>query len=220
MRWIFFSLLIGNMVLMAYYWQKEGTTKANISSQTVELPTTGQRLTLLSETTIALPKAREVDTNGRRRCYLLGPYGDEIDSRHAAARSQALGLTGRSIYTEIPSGEPEEYWVYIPPRPSRDAAVRILKEMQKRGFDSFIITKGELAEGVSLGVFRNQDSAVQLADQVREFNSQVAVKQVTKTRREFWLEIPEGPEVNQGLRDRVQADDSKASWQLSECSVQ
>jgi hypothetical protein len=218
MRWIFFSLVFGNLLLMMTLWQKSSNVAAGVPAQSIELPVSGQRLTLLSETTIALPKARDVGGSGKRRCYLLGPYADEIDSRHAAARAQSLGLNGQSIFTEIPSGEPEEYWVYIPPRPSRDGAVRVLKEMQKRGFDSFIITKGELADGVSLGVFRKQDSALQLAERVREFNMQVAVKQVTKTRREFWLEMPEGPEVNETLRDRVQADDKNASWQLSECS--
>lgn len=217
MRWIFFSLAFGNLLLLVVLMQNDASVPGAAVPE--ELPVPGQRLTLLSETTIALPKARTVAVAGRQRCYLLGPYADEIDARHAGARAQALGLKGRTIFTDIPSGEPEEYWVYIPPRPSREAAVRVLKEMQTRGFDSFVITRGELAEGVSLGVFRNQDSAIKLADRVREVNKAVTVKQVTKTRKEYWLEMSDQQDLNESLRVRVQADDKSASWQLSECSA-
>jgi hypothetical protein len=217
MRWIFFCLVTGNLLALAVFWQQESvpvktTTGLEIAS--------GQRLTLISEAAVTLPKAKDIrsqETRSNRHCFVLGPYKDELSARHAKARAAALGMNGRTSRTELPGGEPREFWVHVPPRASRDAAMRILKELQRRGIDSYIITKGELSEGVSLGLFRQRESAERLVERVKQYNIPVALREVLDVVEEFWLEIPVSDEMGERLRQRIMADDKEVSWQMSQC---
>ncbi|WP_369855626.1 hypothetical protein [Candidatus Thalassolituus haligoni] len=218
MRWIFFCLVAGNLLALIVYWQQQSPTPVNTSAD-LEIAS-GQRLTLVSEAAVTLPKAKDSQSRmskGNKRCFVLGPYQDELDARHARARAEALGMAGRTTKTELPGGEPREFWVHVPPRASRDAAIRVLKELQRRGIDSYIITKGELSEGVSLGLFRQRESAEQLVERVKKYAIPVAVREVRDIAEEFWFEVPVTDEFGERLRQRVMADDRGVSWQMSQC---
>lgn len=219
MRWIFLTLVFGNLLLLGYFWQQQNTAPITATAAPVDVPGGGKQLQMVSELAQPLPATNQQKNQPDRAtlCYVAGPFADEIDARHLQARSQALGFSGRLSVVEISSDEPAEFWVYVPPRASREAALRTLRELQNRKFDSYIITQGELAEGVSLGLFRNQERAYGLQKSVAAFDIPVEVKVVNKTVREHWVEIVETAQLNEPMRDRIRASDSQIRWELVEC---
>ena len=219
MRWIFFTLVFGNLLLLATFWQKQGEVNA-APPGAMEIPGSVKRLQLVSEAGDSLQPAAPRATSDHRDslCYVAGPYADELDARHLLARVTALSLHGRINIVEIASGEPSEYWVHVPPRATREEALRTLKELQKRKFDSYIITQGDLAEGVSLGLSRNKESAYGLQKDVESSGIPVEVLVVTKSVREYWVEVIEVSQLNERMRERIQAGDKEISWELVECS--
>jgi cell division septation protein DedD len=218
MRWIFFTLIAGNLLLLVVMWQSPSTVSQHATAEAVDVTSGGQRITLLKEANVVLPKRGEAAAGRRhQRCLVLGPYAEAVDARHALARSQTLGLRARVKQTELATGEPTEYWVHVPPRRSRQEARRVLRDLQRRSIDSFIITSDELTNGISLGLFRNRESAEGLVKRVRGFGIQVQIKVVDKMQTEFWFEIPVSPEFGERLRERVMADDRNVSWRMIEC---
>lgn len=220
MRWIFFSLVFANLLLLVVYWQQESAPAAPAAA--VNMPADARPLLLVSEVAETLRPAehkKTVATPGRDDlCYVGGPYADELDARHLLARVSAVGLTGHIKTVEVSSDKPADYWVHVPPRSSREEALRVLKELQKRKFDSYIITQGDLAEGVSLGLFRNKESAYGLRQQVEDAGIPAAVRVVNHAGREYWVEVVEVSQLNERMRERIQAGDTEISWELVECS--
>lgn len=218
MRWIFFALVFGNLLLLAVFWQQQALRDAPLVTH-LEVPDSSKRIQLVSELTQPLNEVvvSEVAVERDRMCYVAGPYKDELDSKHLLARATALGLDGQINAVDIASGKPSEYWVHVPPRATRSEALRILKELQKRKIDSYIITQGELAEGVSLGLFRRQQSAAALQKKVEAFDIPVEIYNVTKSEREYWVEIKQVSQLNEKMRARIQAGDDAIEWQLVSC---
>lgn len=219
MRWIFLTLVFGNLLLLALFWQQQNKTElAPVAA--LEIPGNSRQLQLVQELPEPLPPAVPRQEGSAERaplCYVAGPFSDELDARHLLARAEALSLSGSINNVEIPGDEPVEYWVYVPPRASREEALRILRELQQRSYDSYIITQGDLAEGVSLGLFRNKDSAYGLQKAIERYDIPVEVKVVTKGRREYWVQILEVAQLNERMRERIQAGDTRVTWELVEC---
>lgn len=222
MRWVFFLLIFGNLFLLGIFWQQQ-TSAVNRSEAPIEVPAESKRLLLVTEINEPL-KTRVVSslsepTNQRTNlCYAIGPYQDDFNASHVLARATALGLTGKLQSVTAEDQEPSQYWVHVPPRASRQEAMKTLRELQGRKVDSYIITQGELAEGISLGLFRNRESAEQILNQVKSFDIPVAIRTVSETNQELWVEIEESSQLTEGMRQRIQAEDSTARWEMISCS--
>lgn len=219
MRWIFLTLVFGNLLLLALFWQQQNRTEL-IPVAALELPAQGRQIQLVQEVPEPLPAASaRAAANGERAplCYMAGPYADELDARHLLARAAALSFSGRINTVEIATGEPAEYWVLVPPRASRAEAMRVLRELQQRSYDSYIVTQGELAEAVSLGLFRNKESAYRLQKTIEGYDIPAEVRVMNKASREYWVEIREVAQLNERMRMRIQAGDSNIGWELVEC---
>ncbi|WP_419812531.1 hypothetical protein [Bacterioplanoides sp.] len=220
MRWIFFALVFANLLLFAVFWQQQGRDSLPVE-QTIQVADSNKQLQLVSELEAPLVPvvARPEDNEVRQaRCYVAGPYNDELDARHLLARAQALALAGSINAVDISTDEPSEYWVHVPPRATRGEALKTLRELQQRNVDSYIITQGDLAEGVSLGLFRNQASAQGIKKKVERFEIPVDIRVITKSVREYWVEIDQVAQLNEKMRERIQAGDSGISWQQAACS--
>ena len=220
MRWIFFALVFANLLLLAVFWQQQTLEQAPMIAE-FEVSDSSKHIQLISELEQPLVAVVEQAGEGQVRapsCYVAGPYADEIDERHLMARAEALGLDGIIKAVDIATDKPSEYWVHVPPRATRSEALRILKELQKRKIDSYIITQGELAEGVSLGLFRNKNSATGLQKKVEGFDIPVEIKTMHQSKREFWVEIAQVSQLNEKMRERIRAGDDAIDWQLAACS--
>ncbi len=207
MRWIVLSLLSLNLLVFCVQWlelQRRGVKAHNAAV----LPGNynSATLTLLQEVKL-LPTAKKPDQEdfnssdsiGEELCFLIGPMeGQE------AMRKLQLALQSKGVKTEPHENRIKlapEYWVYIEPLESRKAAIIRLKELQVRKIDSYLIAQGELRNGISLGLFRNIDSAERMQQRRIEQGFEAKTREIPKEKTEYWLLSKE--EANMSLMGKI-----------------
>jgi hypothetical protein len=79
--------------------------------------------------------------------------------------------------------------VYLPPLGSRQASLRQLRELQARKIDSYIITQGDLANGISLGIFPREDSAKSVIQRLRDAGYEAEFRALPRSHRRYWVRI-------------------------------
>jgi len=82
-----------------------------------------------------------------------------------------------------------EYWVLIVSRKNGDAALKMLRELQKKKLDSYLVTQGVYENAISLGLFVNEASAIRVSERVSSMGYPAAVYERTHRLSEYWLEI-------------------------------
>lgn len=203
---------------MVWFWRDQGMLEhANKAEESMQ---EGKGLVLLSEMNrnqLEL-KTKHVDNNSvvEQRCYSVGPFKDENDAKFLGIRAEALGFS--SAMRSLETGASIENWVHIPPLASRQQSLQLLRELQGRGVDSYIITQGELAEGISLGLFRNQTSAMNLTQKMQNMGYNVVIKEVHRGEKELWLEFPQVTQLTEAMRNRVVGEGQDIDWMLTDCS--
>jgi len=217
MRWVFLSLVCLNLLVMVWFWRDQ----ASVDQKTVKGPVQmGETLVLLSELDSGDLKYKQADTANNSytstRCYSVGPLADRIDAKHLKVRAEALGFN--SELRGLATGTSIEHWVHIPPQSNRQQSLRLLRELQGRGIDSYIITQGDLAEGISLGLFRSSDSASKLSQKMKGLDYEVVIQEVSRGKKELWLEFPQVTQLTEAMRNRVVGEGEKLEWMLTDCS--
>jgi len=188
MRWIFLSLVLMNLAYLGYEMSKPQEVES-VETVDVSLVSTGAPIKLISE--VQGVKPRVVSQSQAVKdplCWAVGPYKVELDAKHSYARLLAVDLEAK--VTPQPVVVKEEFWVYLPPLPNKKQAIRKLKELQKRKVDSFVITEGELANGISLGLFSKKESVDRLLAGLKKKNITPTVKTMQRTRDQYWVISP------------------------------
>lgn len=219
MRWVFLSLVSLNLLVMVWFWRDQsGITDVQVQLNNTEQQ--GQGLILLSEVSQSQLNYKTKQTSNEsiedKRCYSVGPFKDEDDAKFLGIRAEALGF--ESQMRSLATGGSVEHWVHIPPLANRQQSLQLLRELQGRGVDSYIITQGELAEGISLGLFRNQKSAENLTQKMLAMDYNVVIKEVLRGEKELWLEFPQVSSLTEAMRKRVAGDGMTLNWMLTDCS--
>ena len=167
MRWLFLGLLIVNALY--FIWSQQDFTNNAIEDKPVVLPSkaTQGQVQLVSE----VPELQKQPLSAGLRqeqaeIMLLGGFADEQVAQKLQQRLVSLDI--QSKITVLDSQVDIEYWVYLAPLASRQASVRQLKEMQARKIDGYLITQGDLTNGISLGMFAREDSAQSVAERLKE----------------------------------------------------
>ena len=219
MRWVFLSLVCLNLLVMVWFWRDQAGM-ADMRNQVDKSSQQGDGLILLSEVNKNQLhyKSNQVETTSldEQRCYSAGPFKDENDAKFLGIRAEALGFN--SELRSLATGGTTENWVHIPPLSNRQQSLQLLRELQGRGIDSYIITQGDLAEGISLGLFRNQTSAKNLTEKMRGMGYKVIIREVLRGEKELWLEFPQVTQLTEAMRNRVAGDGQELNWMLTDCS--
>lgn len=216
MRWVFLSLVCLNLLIMVWFWRAQEIQPKPFDGKVEQQ---GERLTLISEfepELLVYKDKKQTNQSIGARCYSVGPLKDKIDAKHIQVRAEALGF--EASMRALATGSLIEHWVHIPPLADRSAALQMLRELQQRKIDSYVVTQGELAEGISLGLFRNEDSARQLMAKVESLGYGVTIKEVTRGEKELWLEFPQISQLTEAMRKRVIGDGASLEWMLTDCS--
>ena len=74
------------------------------------------------------------------------------------------------------------HWVLVPPLDTRKEGLELLRSLQRRGLDSYLITQGEKANAVSLGLFESLRAAKAVLRQRREQGLEVVLTEYPRTR--------------------------------------
>lgn len=216
MRWIFLALVLMNLGYFGYsnfLRQPVYSDGENIPASAVQ---GGKPLVLLSEMS-EQPAERIAEAPLQPGvCWLAGPFSDPDLAKNIRARMQALDIPASEKTTQ--RLVKTEYWVYLPPLPNREKAMRKLRELQKRNIDSFVVTDGELENAISLGLFSKEDSVQLVVKSLQSKGYQPETKTLERTRETYWVMAPH--EANAQLADKTReriAGNDDVKWQQIRC---
>lgn len=196
MRLVFIGLLVINALVFGWHFlQAKDEPKAAVRA----MPKTAEKarpLTLISEvdedarTLLVRNVPDSDDQSAGPICTLVGPYIDSDQGAIVRERLRSLGVESNLQSLEIAAGE--SFWVYLPPEPSQEGALRKLHELQAKKIDSYVIPKGDLANGISFGVFTQKPLAEQKIVDMHRQGYQAELKSIPRTQKELWLLLGPG----------------------------
>lgn len=194
MRYIFYALLAGNILFAGWQLAKEPPPE----------PTAGPRggpgggIVLLRE---LAPSDRTVDmaevvsnpvrlaSTEDQTCFGIGPFADVFSGQNAIDQLAAIDVSAELKAMDVPTGE-MDYRVYIPPAASAESAFRMLRELQASEIDSYVITQGEQALGISLGVFSTNEAASLLKSRLGSMGYTPEILPIPRISRTYWIYPP------------------------------
>jgi len=200
-RWVFYSLLVVNLVYLGWQlasgavWRAEAPELGERGGEVTSAPA----LRLLSE--VPQPdRARSAPVPARPGlCPVVGPWSARDDAERARVQLQAAGLSARVRAVTVHKDHLN--WVYLPPYQNRERALEVLSELQSRGVDSFIVKAGQDANAISLGYFSSAESAEGLSVKMRNAGYPAFVRETSRPVTEYWLYMPERAEGAAALED-------------------
>lgn len=214
MRAIFIFLLLSNIVFFGYqYLSKTGGSSSSKSNSAVKqsAPVGVGELQFLTERAedggaFQRTTERKADNVSNKKaeaefCTMIGPYEQLLQAEYALEYLASLEVEAHITPIEIKEGE--LYWVYLPPEVSEREALRRLYELQGKGVESHVITKGELTNGISFGRFGSYAQAEIRSREIKNLGYRVDIKMLPKIIQETWLVID--PEFGEKIDDTVWA---------------
>jgi len=204
MRWVFFCLLILNVVYLV--WNLAATA---VSPSVVQVPApagSAPALVLVDESVAGgqrlSPPATEQSQPDLSMCATLGPWESVTAADKVLAGLSAQGYRG--TLRTVQADRERLHWVYLPAYPDRDAALRVLRELQSRDVDSFVVSDGEDANAISLGYFSSEESARGLAVKMKSAGYPAETRATNRKVVEYWLYFPVAAVPDGGERLRAQ----------------
>lgn len=199
MRLVFIGLLAINLVVLGWHFLRPSEeTKAVVRSMP-EATNAARTLTLLSEmdddarALLVQASKSKNSAEGEPVCTLVGPFVDSDRGAIVRERLRALGVESNLQSLEIPAGE--SFWVYLPPEASQQEALRRLHELQSKQIDSYVIPKGDLANGISFGMYTHQALALERMAEMKKRGYDARIKSLARTQKELWLLLGPGQAV-------------------------
>lgn len=201
MRWIAASLLIINVLALAGQLVLSRESGQAVVAAPVSLDRDLPSLQLIGELDekdlqqmlVEKQRLRLAARNrkaGQPLCTLVGPFSELLNAEYFVERLAALDVNSTIRDLEIP-GE-VSYWVYLPPLGSRKQAFNRLRELQAKGIDSYVIPKGELANGISFGMFSQPDLAASRMDDMRSRGYAAELDEIARSYKETWVVVSPG----------------------------
>jgi len=119
-------------------------------------------------------------------CSRIGPFADEAAAKSVSSYLASQGqVDSHQATAQVFVG----YWVLIPPQPSRSAAKAIGEQLKAKGIKDFwIVGKGAVKNGISLGVFSQKENVDGFAKRIRAKGFTVEIRNKTKTTQQLWLD--------------------------------
>lgn len=228
MRWVLILLLTLNVCYLLW----ESLQSAPERDSHPELPA-APRVELLDEVSEggAVPAASGVSDDedpvgdestpvaGSARCARIGPFPDpQARSAFAQTLDSGLPLESRSSERVMET----LYRTYLPPYPDREAAVEANEELrqaleeQDLAIDSFVINSGELNDGISLGLFGQQENARAVQQRMQALEYPVRIREEPRSETDFWLLARGGDTVTELTQRWSQLSAGDDSLQLTE----
>jgi hypothetical protein len=199
-RWFFLLLLAINVV----FYISHRSDARSLATAPVSVNEGRHDISLLSEVGGGIKEKSDIEKipesavlpevvsalNVESDCLLLGPY----KSRDELQRDAAL-VDGAQEFVEIYE-RGVDFWVYLGPYRSFDAAAKMSAELRVKRVDNFIIRSGELQNAISLGVFTTEERAEIHAKGLRKKKYDVAVRRVAKETERYWMAYTRLDSVN------------------------
>lgn len=179
MRLAIWLLLLLNVLLLAYF----NLDRPQPAVQASHAPLQPDKIKLLKpEEIIHLPKKtlpEQVPVAAATVQYGCYEWGSFSTANLPRAREALTQFSLEPTVKQKTSKEATRYWVYIPRQASVQAAQAILDELHNLGIqESVIVLEPQWRYAVSLGVFKDEQLATKLLEEVRRRGVTSAVKGV------------------------------------------
>ena len=184
LKWFVLGLLLCNGIY--FVWQYNLQTSTIPVSGAAPTAVEGSRLVLVRESAgrdVTAPPANASE-HPIAICHMIGPFKEKISAHQVQDRLRALDIGVNTYQINIP--DKPDYWVYLGPMRSHKEALDMLRELQTKKVDSFLIADGELVNGVSLGFFTKKELAQAVLKQRREQGYDAKLKDVPRFTQELW----------------------------------
>lgn len=126
-------------------------------------------------------------------CMIIGSFPEVISARQVRIALEENAVPSKIV--QIAKKLPPVSWVYIPPQASRKDALMVLKSLQDKKIDSFLMNEpGEYQYAISLGFYGNADSArsIQRERQAQGYDAQLTMR--VRERKAYWVGV-ENPQL-------------------------
>lgn len=148
-----------------------------------------ERLQLLRELEVS---TQEPESTIFQYCYWVGVFNTALGSEIFASEINQLGYTTRIQSAQV-EGRPD-YWVHMPPFISEATALQRLEELKAKNINSFLIDSGELAQGISLGLFSIEEFARAVQAELAAQGYPSSILEIPRIYTGFWINIEGLPE--------------------------
>lgn len=123
-------------------------------------------------------------------CAQIGPFRDAEDAQNFSnTHAQRMSLT--VDIRQVPAAP--DYRVFLPPFASRELAASTLETLRAAftannlSIDTYLMPRGELENGIALGLFSEQSNALNVQRQMQGLGYQVVVRTEEKQASEAWV---------------------------------
>lgn len=195
MRWVFYTLLMVNVAYLPYgvmkalpLWMQPAAAQA--AEKTDKVDSSKEALRQLKVVPF-VAKSTSPQQGERLKqsklCALVGPWTKQSEAQEYLSK---LGQQGASASVrQLNATEQELSWVYLPPFATEEDALSALRQLQRLGVDSFITRDGDQENAISLGYFKNRDSARGVQQRIEREGYQAKIRQMDREVTEYWLQI-------------------------------
>lgn len=207
MRWLFLGLIIINAFYFVWIQQDFQSNTQSLQVDAKKGQVEYGQVSLLNETSLLGAQSPDKKIkSSQAEAMLLGGFSDEESAQKLQQRLLSLDI--KSEFTTLDNQVDIEYWVYLEPLASRQASVRQLKELQARKIDGYLITQGDLTNGISLGMFAREDSAQGVAERMSAAGYEPSIRAVERSQRLYWVVVDAGVRrlVDQALLQQLVED--------------
>lgn len=149
-------------------------------------------------------------------CVRLGWF-DTADGAREAYR--ALGSPGSSLMVEERERALEPlHWIIVPPQPE-EQALRLFNDLQRRGIDSYLVTRGENRNAISLGLFQSRAAAERVLATKKRQNLNAVLANFPRNQLSYALvfEVAQSNDSGDGEGQRNDYRDDFEMVEISRC---
>ena len=224
MRSLFLFLLLLNVLYALWQWQIGGwqfsaqdvspQTSVAVESAAVDDKSPQRQAAPAAQSRSAVAEQGDVPP---ALCVMLGTFSARAEVDQLQQRLLAVDVAAELITREVVTTT--DYWLVMAVSGGSQGALARLSLLQERGIDSFVITRGQLAGNLSLGVFSQQEYAAARQAQLEAEGYEVRIESVEKTRDQYLLQVPPQARrlLDQSMLARLRKDFPGMQHQYQAC---
>lgn len=212
MKYLFLSLVLLN--ILYGLWQLQGN--ATLGDGDTAQPAQFEQPPAAAPS----PAVREpTRSEAAALCVTLGKFTDRGAAEQLRQRLLALDIESRLQTRDVVVGA--DYWLVMPVVGGERHAVIQLSALQEQGIDSFLITRGDMAGNLSLGVFSREDNAQVRQEQLQQAGLDVRLHVLNKKEQQYVVEVGSKARrlVDQAMLTRLRADFPGLQHQYELCQA-
>jgi hypothetical protein len=219
MRSVFLFLLLLNVLYALWQLQDDKAVQALYDVADTSL----EQLDVVAESSSSMLERKDPELGSAQvktsLCVNLGVFQSRDKAEQLRQRLLALSVESKVIVRDV-SGT-LDYWLVYPVRGDEGAALSRLGLLQAEGIDSFLITRGDLAGNISLGVFGRENNAMARQAQLQAMGYPVEIEMLEKLTSEYLVQVDASERrlVNQPMLARLRESFPGLQHQFDPCQA-